>query len=72
MDGSSLSLTVIPIVVMAVLATWLIIVYHAASHPLWRHQQARPHPDTQPTAQPTALPARQQPGHGSTPHRRAA
>jgi hypothetical protein len=68
MDGSSLSLIVIPIVVMAVLAAWLIIVYHAASHPLWRHQQARPHPDTQPTA----LPARQQPGHGSTPHRRAA
>jgi hypothetical protein len=43
MGGSSLSLIVIPIVVMAVLAAWLIIVYYADSHPFWRDRPAHPH-----------------------------
>ena len=65
MDGSSLSLIVIPIVVMACLAAWLVIVYYADSHPLWRHQQARPYTGTRPAA----LAARQH--TGPNPHRPA-
>jgi hypothetical protein len=39
MDGSSLSLIVIPIVVVISLAAWLSQVAYAASHPQWKHQQ---------------------------------
>jgi hypothetical protein len=40
MDGSSLSLIVIPIVVSISLALWLVIVFYAASHPLWGPRRA--------------------------------
>ena len=36
MDGSSLSLIIIPVVVVISLAAWLILVAHAASHPQWK------------------------------------
>jgi hypothetical protein len=42
MDGSSLSLILIPVVVVISLATWLILVAYAASHPTWRHGPASP------------------------------
>jgi hypothetical protein len=68
MTGSSLAPVIIPIVVTASLAAWLIIVYYADSHPLWRHRQGRPHADIQPPA----LPSRHQPSRESKTHRRAA
>ena len=37
MDGSTASLILIPVVVTAVLAAWLILVAYAASHPQWKH-----------------------------------
>jgi len=37
MDGSSLSLILIPVVVVISLAAWLIMVAYAASHPEWKH-----------------------------------
>jgi hypothetical protein len=40
MDGSSLSLIVIPIVVSISLATWLVLVFYADSHPRWGGRQA--------------------------------
>ena len=40
MDGSSLSLIVIPIVVSISLALWLVIVFYAVSHPLWGPRRA--------------------------------
>jgi len=43
MDGSSLSLILIPVVVMISLAAWLIAVGYAASHPQWKHGPAAPH-----------------------------
>ena len=43
MDGSSLSLILIPVVVMISLAAWLIAVAYAASHPQWKHGPAAPH-----------------------------
>jgi hypothetical protein len=43
MDGSGLSLIIIPIVVMISLAAWLIAVAYAASHPEWKHGPASPH-----------------------------
>ena len=42
MDGSSLSLILIPVVVMISLAAWLIAVAYAASHPEWKHGPAAP------------------------------
>ena len=42
MDGSSLSLILIPIVVVISLATWLILVAYAARHPGWKHGLAAP------------------------------
>jgi hypothetical protein len=54
MDGSTLSLILIPIVVVIGLATWLILVAYAVGHPTWKHgpasaQGARttPAPDAQ-------------------------
>lgn len=49
MDGSALSLIVIPVVVVTGLATWLILVAYAVGHPAWKHgpaaaQGARPAP----------------------------
>jgi hypothetical protein len=42
MDGSSLSLILIPIVVAISLAAWLVMVAHAARHPEWKHGPAAP------------------------------
>jgi hypothetical protein len=42
MDGSSLSLIIIPIVVVISLATWLILVAYAVRHPEWKHGPAAP------------------------------
>jgi hypothetical protein len=36
MNGSSMAPIVIPIVVSFVLAVWIIIVFYAESHPLWK------------------------------------
>ena len=43
MDGSSLSLILIPVVVVISLAAWLIAVAYAASHPEWKNGPASPH-----------------------------
>jgi hypothetical protein len=69
MDGSSLSLIVIPVVVLASLAAWLIIVYYACSHPLWQHHQ-QASPDV--GSQPAALAGRRSRSPESAPQRRAA
>jgi len=45
MAGSGLSLIVIPIVVMISLAVWLIMVYYADSHPLWKADHPAPEPE---------------------------
>jgi hypothetical protein len=42
MDGSSLSLILIPIGAAISLAIWLILVAYAASHPVWKHGPAAP------------------------------
>ena len=42
MDGSSLSLILIPVVVVISLAAWLIVVFYAATHPEWKHGPAVP------------------------------
>ena len=42
MDGSSLSLILIPVVVVISLAAWLIMVAYAARHPSWKHGPAAP------------------------------
>jgi hypothetical protein len=42
MDGSSLSLIIIPVVVVISLAAWLILVAYADSHPRWKHGPAAP------------------------------
>jgi hypothetical protein len=42
MDGSSLSLIIIPVVVVISLAAWLILVANANSHPQWKHGPAAP------------------------------
>jgi hypothetical protein len=48
MTGSSLAPIVIPIVVTAGLAAWIVMIFHAASHPRWRdHTKAVPQ-STQP------------------------
>ena len=43
MDGSSIDLILIPVVVVISLAAWLIAVAYAASHPQWKHGPAAPH-----------------------------
>ncbi len=68
MTGSSLAPIIIPIVVTASLAAWLILVYHAASHPQWGSRRARGHAGSRPVP----LADRRQPGPGSAPHRHAA
>ena len=45
MTGSGLSLIVIPIVAMISLAAWLIMVYYADSHPLWKADHPAPEPE---------------------------
>ena len=42
MDGSTLSIVLIPIVVVISLAAWLIMVAYAAGHPTWKHGLASP------------------------------
>jgi hypothetical protein len=42
MDGSSLSLILIPIVVTISLAAWLILVAYAAGHPQWKANKPVP------------------------------
>ena len=51
MDGSSLSLIIIPVVVVISLAAWLILVAHAASHPQRKGGPAAPR-----DARPATLP----------------
>ena len=46
MDGSSLSLIIIPVVVVISLAAWLIVVFYAVAHPEWKHGPAAPHDAT--------------------------
>ena len=43
MDGSSLSLIIIPVVVVISLAARLIAAAYAAAHPEWKHGPASPH-----------------------------
>ena len=43
MDGSSLLLIIIPVVVVISLAAWLIAVAYAVGHPKWKHGPASPH-----------------------------
>jgi hypothetical protein len=50
MDGSSLSIVLIPIVVVICLAAWLIMVACAASHPEWKHSPASPPRSSEPAA----------------------
>lgn len=45
MTGSGLSLILIPIVAMITLAAWLIMVYYADSHPLWKADHPAPEPE---------------------------
>jgi hypothetical protein len=40
MTGSDLAPIVIPIFVMFGLAAWIVLVFHAASHPQWRDRTA--------------------------------
>ena len=40
MDGSSIDLIIIPVVVMISLAAWLIVVFYAVTHPEWKHGPA--------------------------------
>jgi hypothetical protein len=40
MTGSDLAPIVIPIFVMFGLAVWIVLVFHAARHPLWRDSTA--------------------------------
>ncbi len=68
MTGSALAPIVIPIVVTISLAIWLIMVYHAASHPQWGSRPARGHAGPQPAVRAD----RRQPDPGPAPHRRAA
>ena len=42
MDGSSVDLIIIPVVVMISLAAWLIVVFYAVTHPAWKHGPAAP------------------------------
>ena len=42
MDGSSIDLIIIPIVVVISLAAWLIVVFYAVTHPEWKHGPAAP------------------------------
>ena len=41
MDGSGLSLIVVPVVAVICLAAWLIMVFYADSHPQWRRAAGR-------------------------------
>lgn len=38
MTGSTLAAIVIPIVAMFALAVWIVVVFHADSHPLWENR----------------------------------
>jgi hypothetical protein len=40
MTGSNLAAIVIPIVVMFSLGAWIVMVFHADSHPVWRDRTA--------------------------------
>ena len=42
MDGSGLSLILIPIVVSISLGVWLVLVYYADAHPEWAGRHACP------------------------------
>jgi hypothetical protein len=63
MDGSSLSLILVPIAVSIGLAAWLILVYHAASHPHWSAHSApaRSVAAAPPGRRPAGHPAAKQP-----------
>ena len=73
MSGSTLAAVIIPLVVMPSLAAWLIMVFHAARHPLWGNSQASRPATPEPAAPRTAVPAaRPQAVPGPAPARRAA
>jgi hypothetical protein len=38
MTGSTLAAIVIPIVAMSALAAWIVVVFHADSHPFWENR----------------------------------
>jgi hypothetical protein len=65
MDGSTLSLIAIPVVVTISLAAWLIMVSYAASHPSWRNGPAARNASSGTAAAPG--PARPAPGLRSLP-----
>jgi hypothetical protein len=74
MDGSSLSLIMIPIVVSISLAAWLVVVYYADSHPRWGGRRAARGPSSSLVAatadddpSPDARPSRQTGREGSEP-----
>ncbi len=45
MSGSSLVPIITPIVTLPLMAFWLIMVFHADSHPGYRHRPPLPEPD---------------------------
>lgn len=72
MTGSSLAPIVIPIVVMFGLAAWIVMVFHAASHPQWRdHAKAVPQSAQPRRVQLVSAPPAHRPHRGGThrPHR---
>ena len=69
MTGSSLAPIVIPIVVMFGLAAWIVMIFHAASHPQWRDrtktvsQSTKPRRIPQVSARPALRSHRSGTGH---------
>jgi hypothetical protein len=55
--GSNLAAIVIPIVVMFSLAVWIVMVFHADSHPLWQERTSAT-PDKAPARHSPKVPAR--------------
>lgn len=47
MSGSSMVAIVTPIVMLPLMAFWLIMVFHADSHPGYRHRPPMPVPDAE-------------------------
>ena len=56
MDGSTLSIVLIPVVVVISLAAWLIMVAYAAGHPTWKHGPASPRGERTTPPPATAIP----------------
>jgi hypothetical protein len=62
MTGSNLAPILIPIAVMFGLVAWIVMVFHAASHPFWRDRTA--------SAPRAALPRQSRPASPRSAHRR--